>query len=162
MNIFVTGGVGFIGSFLTKSLLENGHSVTIYDSLVNSSGDNAKKLEKLGANFICGDIIDLKKLSESVRGHDISIHLAAQTDVLYSIENSEYNNLVNITGTKNLLDSCMKNNIDIIAASSAAVYEDSNEILSESSSSKPASPYGQSKLVMEQLLTDASKSSKIN
>ena len=132
MNIFVTGGVGFIGSFLTKSLLENGHSVTIYDSLVNSSEDNAKKLEKLGANFICGDITDLKKLSESVCDHDICIHLAGQTDVLYSIENPEYNNLVNIIGTKNLLDSCLKNNIDVIAASSAAVYEDSNELLSES------------------------------
>jgi UDP-glucose 4-epimerase len=56
----------------------------------------------------------------------------------------------------------VKNNIDVIAASSAAVYEDSNEILSESSPSKPASPYGQSKLIMEQLLTDASISSKIN
>nr|AIE93799.1 Nucleoside-diphosphate-sugar epimerases [uncultured marine thaumarchaeote AD1000_40_H03] len=42
MNIFVTGGAGFIGSFLTKSLLENGYSVTIYDSLVISSADNAK------------------------------------------------------------------------------------------------------------------------
>ena len=162
MNIFVTGGAGFIGSFLTKSLLENGYSVTIYDSLVNSSEDKAKKLEKLGANFICGDITDLKKLSESVSSHDICIHLAGQTDVLYSIENPEYNNLVNITGTKNLLDLCLKNNIDVIAASSAAVYEDSNEILSESSPSKPSSPYGQSKLVMEQLLTDASISSEIN
>jgi UDP-glucose 4-epimerase len=162
LKIFVTGGAGFIGSVLTKSLLENGHSITIYDSLVNSSENNAKKLQKLNANFICGDIIDLEHLSQSISGHDICIHLAGQTDVLNSIKNPDQNNLVNITGTKNLLDACVKHNVDVIAASSAAVYEDSNEILSETSSSKPNSPYGKSKLIMEQLLIDTSELSEIN
>ena len=51
MNIFVTGGAGFIGSFLTEHLLQNGHNVTVYDSLVNSSEDNAKRLQKLNAKI---------------------------------------------------------------------------------------------------------------
>ena len=71
MNIFVTGGAGFIGSFLTEHLLQNGHNVTVYDSLVNSSEDNAKRLQKLNANFICGDISDLDNLSKSISGHDV-------------------------------------------------------------------------------------------
>ena len=162
MNIFVTGGAGFIGSYLTTSLLEGGHSVTIYDSLVNSSQDSAKRLEKLNANFISGDIIDSEHVSESLMDFDICIHLAAQIDVSNSIKDQNYNNLVNISGTKNVLDACVKHNVDVIAASTAAVYEDSNEILSEISSLKPSSPYGESKLAMEQLLSDFSKSYGIN
>ena len=162
MNIFVTGGAGFIGSHLTTSLLENGHSVTIYDSLVNSSEENAKRLEKLNANSISGDITDSEHMLESLTDFDICIHLAAQIDVSNSIKDQNYNNLVNISGTKNVLDACVKHNVDVIAASTAAVYEDSNEILSETSSLKPSSPYGESKLAMEQLLRDFSKSCGIN
>ena len=162
MNILVTGGAGFIGSHLTTSLLEDGHSVTIYDSLINSSEENAKRLQKLDANFICGDITDFENLSNSVSGHDICIHLAAQIDVLHSINDPQYNNLVNISGTKNVLNSCVKHNVDVIAASSAAVYEESHEPLSETSSIKPQSPYGESKLAMEQLLDDYSKIHEIN
>ena len=162
MNILVTGGAGFIGSHLTSSLLEDGHSVTIYDSLINSSEENAKRLQKLDANFICGDITDFENLSNSVSGHDICIHLAAQIDVLHSINDPQYNNLVNISGTKNVLNSCVKHSVDVIAASSAAVYEESNEPLSENSSIKPQSPYGESKLAMEQILGDFSKSHDIN
>ena len=162
MNIFVTGGAGFIGSHLTTSLLENGHSVTIYDSLVNSSEENAKRLEKLNANSISGDITDSEHMLESLTDFDICIHLAAQIDVSNSIKDQNYNNLVNISGTKNVLNACVKHNVDVIAASTAAVYEDSNEILSETSSLKPSSPYGESKLTMEQLLRDFSKSCGIN
>ena len=162
MNIFVTGGAGFIGSHLTTSLLENGHFVTIYDSLVNSSEENAKRLEKLNANSISGDITDSEHMLESLTDFDICIHLAAQIDVSNSIKDQNYNNLVNISGTKNVLNACVKHNVDVIAASTAAVYEDSNEILSETSSLKPSSPYGESKLTMEQLLRDFSKSCGIN
>ena len=133
-NILVTGGAGFIGSHLTTSLLKSGHTVTIYDSLVNSSEDSAKKLQNLGTNFICGDITDSKHLSSTLTDFDICIHLAAQTDVLHSIKDPLHNNLVNISGTRNVLNACVKHNVDVIAASTAAVYEDSNEILSESSS----------------------------
>ena len=157
MNIFVTGGAGFIGSFLTEHLLQNGHNVTVYDSLVNSSEDNAKRLQKLNANFICGDISDLDNLSKSISGHDVCIHLAAQIDVLESIKNPLNNNTINISGTRNVLNSCVKNNVSVIAASTAALYEESKEPLSESSSIKPKSPYGESKLAMAQILYDYSK-----
>ena len=162
MNIFVTGGAGFIGSFLTEHLLQNGHNVTIYDSLVNSSEDNAKRLQKLNANFICGDISNLENLSKSISHHDVCIHLAAQIDVLESIKNPLYNNTINISGTRNVLNSCVKNNVSVIAASTAALYEESKEPLSESSSIKPKSPYGESKLAMEQILYDYSKIHHIN
>lgn len=160
--IVVTGGAGFIGSFLTEHLLQNGHNVTVYDSLVNSSEDNAKRLQKLNANFICGDISDLDNLSKSISGHDVCIHLAAQIDVLESIKNPLNNNTINISGTRNVLNSCVKNNVSVIAASTAALYEESKEPLSESSSIKPKSPYGESKLAMEQILYDYSKIHHIN
>ena len=153
----MTGGAGFIGSHLVTSLLEDGNSVTIYDSLVNSSQDNAKRLEKLNASFIFGDITDYEHVLKSLTNFDICIHLAAQIDVSHSIKDPGNNNLVNISGTRNVLNACAKNNVDIISASTAAVYEDSNEILSEESPTKPSSPYGQSKLAMEELLSDFSK-----
>jgi len=162
MNIFVTGGTGFIGKFLTESLLENGHNVTIYDSLVNSSEYSAKKLQNLGANFVCGDITESKHLSSSLTNFDICIHLAAQTDVLSSIKDPLHNNLVNISGTRNVLNACVKNHVNVIAASSASIYEESSKPLSEISSVRPQSPYGESKLAMEQILGDFSKLHDIN
>ena len=162
MKIFVTGGAGFIGSHLTTSLLKSGHTVTIYDSLVNSSEDSAKKLQNLGTNFICGDITDSKHLSSTLTDFDICIHLAAQTDVLHSIKDPLHNNLVNISGTRNVLNACVKNHVNVIAASSASIYEESSKSLSETSSVRPQSPYGESKLAMEQILGDISKSHGIN
>ena len=81
----------------------------------------------------------------------------AQIDVLESIKNPLNNNTINISGTRNVLNSCVKNNVSVIAASTAALYEESKEPLSESSSIKPKSPYGESKLAMAQILYDYSK-----
>ena len=158
----MTGGAGFIGSHLVTSLLEDGNSVTIYDSLVNSSQDNAKRLEKLNASFIFGDITDYEHVLKSLTNFDICIHLAAQIDVSHSIKDPSNNNLVNISGTRNVLNACVKNHVNVIAASSASIYEESSKSLSETSSVRPQSPYGESKFAMEQILGDFSKSHGIN
>ncbi len=151
MQVFVTGGAGFIGKHLVKHLLEKKNKVIIYDNLKNSSKNSITNLEKLGAKFIKGDITNLGKIKKSLSGSDVVIHLAAQIDVQDSIENPQYTHDVNVTGTLNVLNACVEKKVrNIIAPSSAAVYGIQKDLpISENSQTIPISPYGASKLAME-------------
>jgi len=156
MRIFVTGGAGFIGTHLCKKLSLI-HKVTVYDNFSNSNKKNFPILKNL--TLIVGDILDNSKLVNSMKNHDIVIHLAAKTDVIDSINNPENTFQTNVQGTQNIIDSCKSHNISkIIVTSSAAVYQNSTNSVDETSSTKPLSPYGQSKLDMEKITTE----SKIN
>src|SRR5207245_1470197 len=159
MKIFVTGGAGFIGRHLVKSLLKSGHKVRIYDNLRNSSAKSVSGLVRDGISFVKGDITNYNLLSKSISGYDTVIHLAAQIGVLESIKNPGHTRLVNATGTLNLLRACVENNVrSVIAASTAAVYGDpKRQPISENSPTIPISPYGASKLVMEYYLQIFSK-----
>ena len=156
MRIFVTGGAGFIGTHLCKKLTPL-HQVTVYDNFSNSIQENFPNLKNL--TLIVGDILDNSKLVNSMKNHDIVIHLAAKTDVIDSINNPENTFQTNVQGTQNIIDSCKFHNVSkIIVTSSAAVYQNSTNSVDETSSTKPLSPYGQSKLDMEKITIQ----SKIN
>ena len=156
MRIFVTGGAGFIGTQLCKKLSLI-HKVTVYDNFSNSNKKNFPILKNL--TLIVGDILDNSKLVNSMKNHDIVIHLAAKTDVIDSINNPENTFQTNVQGTQNIIDSCKSHNISkIIVTSSASVYQSSDKSISETNTTKPSSPYGQSKLSMEKITTE----SKIN
>ena len=149
MNILVTGGAGFIGRYLVEHLLNN-NQITIYDDLSNSSMEKISFLIERGVKFIRGDILDFEKLLESSRNFDVVIHLAAKSDVAESVINPKDTINVNLNGTINLLKCCVQNKIKkIIFASSAAVYGDHDDIISEKSNTDPLSPYGKSKLDAE-------------
>jgi len=156
MRVFVTGGAGFIGTHLCKKLASL-HKVTVYDNFSNSNKENFPALENV--TLIVGDILDNSKLFDSMKNHDVVIHLAAKTDVVDSIHNPDKTFQTNVQGSQNVLDSCKSNNISkIIVTSSAAVYQNSNNSVDEESSIEPLSPYGQSKLHMENITIQ----SKIN
>lgn len=149
MNILVTGGAGFIGRYLTEYLLDN-NQITIYDDLSNSSIEKIAFLISKGVKFIKGDILDFEKLLDSSKNFDIIVHLAAKSDVIESMINPEYTINVNLNGTINLLRCCVQNKIKkIIFASSAAVYGNHDDIISEKTLTAPLSPYGKSKLDAE-------------
>ncbi|MDH3678093.1 MAG: NAD-dependent epimerase/dehydratase family protein [Nitrosopumilus sp.] len=164
MNFFITGGAGFIGSHLVTALINLGKKITIYDNFSNSSKDKISPLIQKRVNIIEGDILDFDKLSESMKGHDIVIHLATQIDVNESIKNPDFTKKVNVDGTINVLNLCKTNKIkNFIALSSAAVYGNSNDLpLKETSTLKPISPYGQSKLDMEKEIQNFSENNDLN
>ncbi len=110
MKIFVTGGAGFVGRYLIKSLIEKNHNVTIFDNLSNSS-ENAIKpfLDKV--DFIKCDITNYDDISSSIKGSDVVIHLAAKINVQESFANPNLTKRVNVDGTKNLLEACEENKI---------------------------------------------------
>jgi len=164
LNVFVTGGAGFIGRHVVKYLLENGSQVTIFDDFSNSSENLISNLLNNGANLVKGDITIQDQVSNSISGHDVVIHLAAKNSVEDSIKFPEQTFSTNVDGTENILNSCLKHSIkNIVAASSAAVYgETQNLPISENQKTNPSSPYGESKLKMERLIQDFSKKHNLN
>jgi len=157
LKILVTGGAGFIGGYLVDFLL-NTHKVTIYDNLSTGSQGIADVLIKKGAQFIKGDILDYDTLFKSSKGFDVMIHLAAKSDVTESISHPETVENVNVNGTINVLNCCIKNKIKkMVFASSAAVYGNSSTAVTEKSETRPLSPYGTSKMLAENKIREMSK-----
>jgi len=165
MNILVTGGAGFIGKYLVKSLLEKDNSVTIFDNFSNSTKNSIDLLVNRGAKVIEGDIRKLDDIVNAIKDQEIVIHLAAKISVSESISNPSDTFQVNVEGTKNILTACEKNNVKkLIAASSAAVYGegDPNVKLTEEAELNPISPYGQSKVNMESVIKQFESEHDIN
>lgn len=151
MKILLTGGAGFIGSHLADTLLEKGKKVYVIDNL--STG----KLENINpsATFYNVDICDrnLGKLICSIRP-EIVFHLAAQVSVPYSIQNPYEDTRVNVLGTVNLLDACVKAGVKrVVFSSSAAVYGMPQYLpINEAHPLQTISPYGASKAAAEEYL----------
>jgi len=159
MRILITGGLGFVGSHLSEYLVKQGHKITIFDNLSNSQ----IMLSDPNVKIIKGDILNYSLLSKSLKNMDIVIHLAAQISVTDSIRDPENTIKINVDGTKNVLDGCIKNNVkNFIGISTAAVFGDQEETLSENSIPNPISPYGKSKLMMEEGIVDFSKKYNLN
>jgi len=150
MKIFVTGGGGFIGRHLVKSLLDS-HQVTIYENFSNSDRSNLDFISNKSFNIIEGDLSNYELLKRSLHDFDLVIHLAAKIDISESLKHPEISNLVNVQGTINLLKACVESNVkNIIGASSAAVYGNPDHIpVTEETIPNPVSPYGADKLSME-------------
>ena len=162
MKILVTGGAGFIGKHLVKYLLDKDNTITIFDNFSNSEEKSLDHFIKNGVKVVNGDIRNFEEILKETEEQEILIHLAAKISVSQSILNPSETFEVNVDGTKNVLEACKKNYVKkIIIASSAAVYGEgsSGMKLIESAKTNPISPYGKSKLKMEQ---EIEKNNKID
>ncbi len=157
MKVLVTGGAGFIGKHLVKFLLKKNYSVTIFDNFSNSTKESISHLIQIGARVIEEDIVNPQDIVNATRNQDIVIHLAAKISVSESIDNPTKTFQVNVNGTKNVLAACEKNDVKkLIVSSSAAVYgEGEYDVnLTEESKINPISPYGKSKVMMEEIIKE--------
>ena len=161
-KILITGGAGYIGSHTALELLNEGYEVVVYDNLCNSSKESLKRVEELTGKTITfyeGDVMDeaaLKAMLEK-EGVDAVIHCAALKAVGESVQKplEYYRN--NITGTLTLMDVMKQTGVkNIVFSSSATVYGSPEEmpITEECPKGQCTNPYGWTKSMMEQIMTD--------
>jgi UDP-glucose 4-epimerase len=165
MNILLTGGTGYIGSHTAVVLVEAGHSVVLFDNLSNSQRDVVERLEKITNKpipFIEGDVRDTELISLVICEHKIGavIHFAGLKAVGESVEKplDYFDN--NVGGTYSLLRAMLKNNVKMIVfSSSATVYGEPRYLpIDELHSTSTTNPYGRTKLHIEEVLQELSKS----
>lgn len=165
MAILVTGGAGYIGSHTVLSLLTRGDDVVVLDNLSNASKESVKRVEKLTgktATFCEGDILDRACLRDIFASHTISavIHFAGLKAVGESTRKplEYYQN--NVTGTLVLLEEMRSAGVNqFIFSSSATVYGADAPVpyVETTPIGGTTSPYGTSKLMVEQILRDYAK-----
>lgn len=151
INVLVTGGCGYIGNNMVNSLLKNGYSVTVIDSLINSS----EKAINPNTNFYKGDIRDKEILRQIFKEQKIELVMdfAALIDVNESWQISNEYLDVNVNGLISVMEVMNEFSVkNIVFSSTAAVYGDSNETLTEQSYLCPTNPYGDSKLSAEKFM----------
>ncbi|MBN1306206.1 MAG: UDP-glucose 4-epimerase GalE [Anaerolineales bacterium] len=151
MNIFVTGGAGYIGSAATEALLEAGHSVTVYDSLVTGHLPAVPE----GARFVQGDLGDEQTLKAALHSeaYEAVMHFAAFIEAGESMREPGRFYRNNLSYSLGLIEAAHQAGIGrFVLSSTAAVYQSSDEPLSENSPLGPTNVYGHTKLLVEQIL----------
>lgn len=169
-KIIVTGGAGYIGSHTCLSLLEKDYEVVVIDNLCNSSIESLERVKRLtGKNitFYNTDLLDLEGLEKTIGNEKEAyavIHFAALKAVGESVEKPLLYYKNNISGTLNLLNVMLANGLNnIVFSSSATVYGDAKTCpVKEDAPVSPTNPYGQTKLMMEQILKDCAAANDWN
>ncbi|AXN33004.1 UDP-glucose 4-epimerase GalE [Vibrio coralliilyticus] len=164
MNVLVTGGMGYIGSHTCIQMIEAGMTPVIFDNLYNSKKSVLKRVEQVtgvAPSFIEGDIRDKQALVAVMKAHQINavIHFAGLKAVGESVEKplEYYDN--NVNGTLVLVDAMREVGVkSIVFSSSATVYGDPASVpITEDFPTSATNPYGRSKLMVEECLTDFQK-----
>jgi len=149
-EVVVTGGAGFIGSNLCRTLLEQGAKVTAYDNLYSGKIEFIEDIRDKGLNFVQEDIRDAAALEKATKNCEVIFHLAAQTSVPFSMENPKEDSEINVVGTLNVLEAARKAGARVVFASSAAVYGNPEKRPTpETYPTHPIAFYGLSKLLGE-------------
>lgn len=157
MNILVTGGAGFIGRWVVKKLLSEGHKVWILDNLSNGNKSNMEEFINKSnlVEFVEGDIKDNATLERLFLNKiDLCYHLAASINVQDSIDDPGTTFQNDAVGTFHVLEQCRKHRVKIVFMSTCMVYDRANDDrgINETHPVKPASPYAGSKIAGENMV----------
>jgi len=157
VKIFVTGGAGYIGGTVAELFVEKGHKVVVFDNLSHSR----RGLIPEGVEFIEGEVADRRAIEDiftSARKHgepfDVVLHFAALIEAGESMVRPEIYFHNNTAATLSLLEAMIANGPKrLVFSSTAAVYGEPESIpIDENARLAPSNPYGQSKLLVEQML----------
>jgi UDP-glucose 4-epimerase len=161
MNVLVAGGGGYIGSHTVKRLREAGHKPVIYD---NFSRGHRAVVDILKVPSVAADLNDKEVLTKALREHKIDtvMHFAAYAYVGESVDKPlmYYHN--NVATTVSVLEAMETAGVErFVFSSTCAVYGDPDKIpITEDEKKAPVSPYGRSKLMVEQVLSDYAAANK--
>jgi len=149
-HALVTGGAGFIGSNLSRALLDKGTTVDIVDNMSNGHVEFVPK----GCNLIVEDFASSLILDKiRAKTYDIVFHLAAIPRVSYSVEHPLETHETNVNSTLKLMDACRGNIKRMVFASSSSVYGGADELPTPTTAPKnPKSPYAIQKSIIEDYL----------
>ncbi len=152
LRVLVTGGAGYIGSFVVRQLLDAGHAVTVYDNLYAGNRWAAQEAE-----LVVADMGDRERLDAVLgAGFDAVVHCAAHIWVGESVRDPAKYYWNNTAGAVALFDGCARHGVrHVVFSSTAAVYgEPDLPLISETTPLAPINPYGASKMMAERVLAD--------
>ncbi|MFC3886635.1 dTDP-glucose 4,6-dehydratase [Bacillus songklensis] len=157
MRVLVTGGAGFIGRWVVKQLLSDGHHVWVLDDLSNGRKENIEEFinHKQFVKFIKGDIKDANLLETLfLNEFDLCYHLGASINVQDSIDNPKTTFDNDTVGTFHVLEQCKKHNVKLVFMSTCMVYDRAARPtgIKETDRVKPASPYAGAKIAAENMV----------
>ena len=151
MKYAVTGGAGFIGSHLTKNLVERGNEVIVIDNLNTGKKQNIEKISKK-IDFFEVDIRDFNAIEDILKNVDGIFHEAALASVQDSFRIPDEFFDVNVNGTENIFKIAKKLGIKVVYASSSSVYGNPISIpIKENDGKNPFNPYAKTKLEDDKL-----------
>jgi nucleoside-diphosphate-sugar epimerase len=150
MSVLVTGGAGFIGSSLVRSLAADGHSVRVLDDFSTGRPENLEGVAG-DVEVLEGDVRDPAAVAKAVSGAEVVYHLAALPSVARSVADPRASHEVNVDGTLNLLLAAVDADVRrLVYASSSSVYGDTPVLPKhEDMPVSPRSPYAAAKLAGE-------------
>jgi UDP-glucose 4-epimerase len=153
MKLLVTGGAGYIGSIVATQLLGAGHEVVVLDNLERGH----RAAVPSGARLVLADLRDRDAVAQTVaEGFDGVLHFAALALVSESVSHPERYYRTNVGGTLNLLDAMREAEVGrLVFSSTCAVYGQPDDVpIRETAPTRPANPYGASKLAVDTMIGD--------
>lgn len=150
-KVFITGGAGFIGGQMAEKFLQLGWTVTCFDNLLLG----LREFVPSAAKFIEADLLDLERVMTEIKGQDLVVHLAANSDISQGVEKSDVDLKNGTVATFNVLEAMRKTGVrDLIFASTSAIYGEASVKPTPENYGPlfPISFYGASKLACEGLV----------
>ena len=156
MKVFITGGAGFIGSHLCKRMLDRGHEVVAFDNLLLGKREFLAPCEGKSFRFVEADLTDLERVKAEMRGADLVLHMAANSDISQGAARTDVDMRNGTVATYNVLEAMRVNQVKkLIFASTSAIYGEASVKPTPESYGPlfPISFYGASKLACEAMVS---------